>query len=214
MLLGIVLSSGEIEPIEGVGFLSLFGGMFPTVAAVIILQGAIVGEKQNGTAAWILSKPVSRVAYIVAKLVPNVVSMPVTMILIPMSIAFVVLRAMGVAVAPGGFLLGALVVVLNMLFYISLTVMLGAVFSKRGGVIAIPLATLFGQQYLLNAVPPLANVLPWGLALPLGDGITTSVAASLMIGKTPPTQIPILTVAAAILVFVVVAIWRFRKVEL
>jgi hypothetical protein len=101
---------------------------------------------------------------------------------------------MGVAVAPGGFLLGA-------------------VFSRPGGVIAIPLATLFGQQYLLNAVPPLANVVPWGLALPLGDGITTSVAASLMIG-TPPTQIPILTVAAAILVFVVVAIRRFRTVEL
>jgi hypothetical protein len=131
-----------------------------------------------------------------------------------MTIAFVVLTVIGVPLAPGGFLLGTLVVILNMLFYISLTVMLGAIFDKRGGVIAIPLAMLFGQQYLLNAVPALAEVLPWGLALPLGDGITTSIAASLMMGETPPTLIPVVTVAAAGVVLVVAAIWRFRHVEL
>ncbi len=214
MLAGVVFGAQEIQPVEGVGFLSLFGGLFPTVAVVIILQGAIVGEKQNGTAAWVLSKPVSRTAYILGKLVPNAVSMPATMLLIPMTIGFVFLNVAGVRLRVGGFLPGVLVVVLNMLFYIALTVMLGAMFDKRGGVIAIPLGLLFGQQYLINAVPILTNVLPWGLALPIGGEITTSIAASLMLGETPPTWMPVITVAVATLLFVVVAVWRFRDVEL
>jgi hypothetical protein len=92
--------------------------------------------------------------------------------------------------------------------------MLGAVFDKRGGVIAIPLGLLFGQQYLINAVPALADVMPWGLALPIGGEITTSIAASLMLGNTPLTVAPVVTVAVATVLFVVVAIWRFREVEL
>jgi ABC-2 type transport system permease protein len=214
MLAGIVLGADEIQPLEGVGFLSLFGGLFPTVAVVIILQGAIVGEKQNGTAAWVLSKPVSRIAYILGKLIPNAVSMPVTMILIPMAVGFVVLNVVGAGPGLGDFALGVSVIVLNMLFYIALTVMLGAMFDKRGGVIAIPLGLLFGQQYLIGPVPALANVLPWGLALPIDEGITSSIAASLMLGRTPPTLLPVVTVAVATVVCVVVAVWRFREVEL
>jgi ABC-2 type transport system permease protein len=214
MLAGIVLGAEEIQPVEGVGFLSLFGGLFPTVAVVIILQGAIVGEKQNGTAAWVLSKPVSRTAYILGKLVPNAVSMPATMLLFPMTIGLVFLNVAGASVRLGDFLAGLGVVVLNMLFYIALTVMLGAIFDKRGGVIAIPLALLFGQQYLMNAVPALANVMPWGLTLPIGEDITTSIAASLMLGETPATLLPVVTVAVATVLFVIVAVWRFRDVEL
>jgi ABC-2 type transport system permease protein len=214
MLAGIVLSGDAISARDGVGFLCLFGGLFPTVAVVIILQGAIVGEKQNGTAAWVLSKPVSRIAYILGKLVPNAVSMPVAMLLIPMIIGFVFLNVTGLRLGLGDFLPGFLVVALNMLFYVTLTVMLGAIFKKRGGVIAIPLGLLFGQQYLIGSLPVLGNVLPWGLALPLGEGITTSIAASLMLGRQPTTLLPVVTVTAATLLFFVVAVWRFRDVEL
>ncbi len=43
-----------------------------TVIAVIVrTQGAIIGEKQLGTAAWVLSKPVSRGAFVLAKLAVN-----------------------------------------------------------------------------------------------------------------------------------------------
>jgi ABC-2 type transport system permease protein len=214
MIAGIAFSGEAGAALDVVGFMTLFAGMFPVVAVVIILQGAIVGEKQNGTAAWILSKPVSRTAYIVGKLVPNALSMLVAMLLIPMAVAFVVLRIIGQPIGVGNFVLGYLVVALNMLFYITLTVMLGAIFKTRGSVISIPLGVLFGQQYLLNAVPALGAVMPWGLALPLGDGIATSIAATLMLGETPPSYLPIVTVGVATVVFVVVAVWRFREVEL
>lgn len=214
MLIGILAGGEGLAGADAVGFMVLFGGMFPVVAVIIIMQGAIVGEKQNGAAAWILSKPVSRTAYILGKLIPNAGSMPVAMLFIPLVVGAVILRLTGVHLSPLRFLGGYLVVALNMLFYIALTVMLGAMFKKRGGVIGIPLGLLFGQQYLLSAVPALAKVLPWGLALPVGEGIGSSIAVAVMLGLAPPTWLPVIVAAVAIVVFTMVAIWRFREVEL
>ncbi|MBN1248606.1 MAG: ABC transporter permease subunit [Anaerolineae bacterium] len=214
MVAGIVFSGEVAEAIDAVGFLCVFGGLFPVVAAVIILQGAIVGEKQNGTAEWILSKPVSRTAYILGKLIPNAVSMPVAMLLIPMLVGWVVLNLAGVGTAILPFLAGYLIVALNLLLFITLTVMLGAMLKRRGGVIAIPLVLLLGQQYLLGAFPFLANFLPWGLTIPAGEDATSSVAASVMLGQAPSSWGPVIVAAVAIGVFVVVAVDRFRAVEI
>jgi ABC-2 type transport system permease protein len=173
-----------------------------------------VGEKQNGTAEWILSKPVSRTAYILAKLIPNAVSMPVAMLLIPMLVGWIVLNVTGVRVGLVPFLTGFLVVALNMLLYIALTVMLGAIMKRRGGVIAIPLAFLLGQQYIIGAIPFLGDYLPWGLTLPPGDDITASIAASVMVGQTPTSWVPVLIAMVATAVFVFIAISRFRAIEI
>jgi ABC-2 type transport system permease protein len=214
MLAGIAFSVEEEVGLDLVGFMTLFGGLFPTVAVVIILQGAIVGEKQNGVAAWVLSKPVSRTAYILGKLVPNAVSMPVAMLLIPMTVGYGLINVTGTRVMLPDFLAGFLIVALNMLFYVALTVMLGALFKKRGGVIGIALGVLFGQQYLLNAVPALATVAPWGLTLPLGDDFSSSVAGALMVGQAPPSWGPVIAALVMVVVFITVGVWRFRGVEL
>jgi ABC-2 type transport system permease protein len=47
--------------------------MFAAMAVAILMQEAIVGEKRSGAAAWVLSKPASREAFLLAKLVPNAV---------------------------------------------------------------------------------------------------------------------------------------------
>ncbi|MGC9469477.1 MAG: ABC transporter permease [Anaerolineae bacterium] len=213
MMAGIVFSEAGAE-LDVVGFLSLFGGMFPVVAVVIIMQGAIVGEKQDGTAAWVLSKPVSRTAYILGKLIPNGVSMPVVMLLIPMAVGLGVLTLAGFRVDVLRFAAGFLIVSLNMLFFLSLTVMLGAVFKKRGGVIGIPLALMFGQQYLLSAFPVLRQVLPWGLVLPLGEDLGSSIATAVILGAPPITWTPVFTTLVATVAFLIVGVWRFREVEL
>ena len=214
MLLGIGLSGDSAVSADALGFVALFGGLFPVVAVVIIMQGAIVGEKQNGTAAWIMSKPVSRTAYIVAKLVPNAAGMAIAMLLIPMIVGWAVASLMGAGVALPRFVAGYCVVALNMLFFLTLTVMLGAMSKRRGGVIGIALGLLFGQQYLVSAVPALSVVMPWGLCLPLGDEFSSSVATSVMLGIAPPSWLPVVFAAAATVVFTAIAIWRFRRVEL
>ena len=41
----------------------IFSGLAPAVGVVILGQDAILQERQTGTAAWVLSKPVARAAF-------------------------------------------------------------------------------------------------------------------------------------------------------
>ena len=46
----------------------VFGGMFVALGVMIIMQQVLVREKNSGTAAWVLSKPVTRTAFVVSRL--------------------------------------------------------------------------------------------------------------------------------------------------
>ncbi len=59
---------------------AVFAGMFPAVAVVIIMQGVLVGEKRDGTAAWVMSKPISRPAFILSKVLANSLGVLATMV--------------------------------------------------------------------------------------------------------------------------------------
>jgi hypothetical protein len=105
-------------------------------------------------------------------------------------------------------------IILNLFFYLSLTLMLGALFQKRGGVIAIPMAVAFGGQ-LLGSVKPLLYVMPWILLWPMalkGDD-QISIAAAILTGQPIPSVWPIITTAAYSVIFIIVGIWRFNKQE-
>jgi ABC-2 type transport system permease protein len=214
IIASIIWSAEELSPQDAVGLYGMFSGLFTTVAVIIIMQGAIVGEKQLGTAAWVLSKPVSRTAYIVSKLVPNAVGMAVTMLLIPGLVALVQFTIAGAGVSVLNFVAGFAVIVLHQLFFLTLTVMLGAMFDRRGGVIGIPLGLLFGQQYLIGMVPALSHVLPWGLVMPLTNEGFDAIAGTLMLGQAPATWGPVLVSLAATALFVVLAFRRFQRQEL
>ena len=98
--------------------------------AVVVTQGAIVGEKQRGTAAWVLSKPVGRPAFVLAKLAAYGVSYVGLAVLIP--------SAMGGRAAVGSgpdalrFAASMLLIGLHALCYLALTLMLGTLVGARG----------------------------------------------------------------------------------
>ena len=214
MLAGVLWSAEGISSTDAVAIYCVFAGLFPPVAVIIIMQGAIVGEKQSGTAAWVLSKPASRVAYILSKLVPNALGMGVTMALFPAIGAFIQFKIAHIDVTLGNFVLGWLVLVLNLAFFLALPVMLGAVFNRRGAVIGIALGLLFGQQYLIGMLPFLGYVLPWALVMSLNNALAGAIAPAIMLGQKPALISPIFTVLLAIIIFVVVAITEFEKQEL
>ncbi len=60
--------------------------IFTGAGAIILAQGTIIGEKQSGTAAWVLSKPVSRAAFLLAKCA-YLPGMLLTMLMIPWIVA-------------------------------------------------------------------------------------------------------------------------------
>jgi len=202
------------EAPDDVSVFTIYGvmTMFAAIAVAILMQDAVVGEKLNGTAAWVLSKPVSRTAFMLSKLVPNAVGVVATMIVIPSAVLIVQLALAEINVSADRFLLGAAVAALNLLFYLTLTLMLGTLFNSAGPVIAIPLAFAFGQQ-LLGGIPGLISFLPWALVVPV-DGSETSVVSSVITGQSISTPGAIAMTAAACAVFTIVAFRRWNRTEL
>jgi len=219
-VLWTLVINGSVAPVlwgdapEGLDVFTLFGvmTMFAAIAVAILMQEAIVGEKRSGTAAWIMSKPASRDAFMLAKLVPNAVGVIVTMLLIPSAFLLVQVTLAGIDVSVARFVLGAAVLALNLMFYLTLTLMLGTLFDSAGPVIAIPLAFAFGQQ-LVTAVPGLDSVLPWALVVSAG-GSETSVAGAIITGQAVAAPAAIVTTAAACVAFIVIAFRTWRRTEL
>lgn len=193
---------------------NVFVGVFATFGVCILMQAAIVGEKQSGTAAWVLSKPVSRSAFVIAKLIANSVGVAVTIVLVQGLIAYLLIYVgSGTMLSPLRFLGGLGVQLVHLLFFITLTLMLGAAFSKRGPVIAIPLLFLFVQELLMGFFPILAKLFPWTLVAPPDGSEYPSVAAALMTGSQPLSYLPLATTVGASVLFVALALWLFERLE-
>lgn len=213
MLAAVIFSDPNFQFTDGVMLYSIFAGLFPAIGVVILMQGALVGEKQNGTAAWVLSKPASRTAFILAKLEANSLGVLVTMVLVPGIVAYILLSySQTAALDPLPFLAAWAVIFLNQFFYLTLTLMLGALFSSRGPVIGIALAFLFLQQYLVGLLPLLRYLLPWTLAVPLNDQ-TEAVVPALLQGQPVYSWITVVAVLVESILFVLVALRRFQQEE-
>jgi ABC-2 type transport system permease protein len=191
----------------------IMGGLATATGAIILMQGAIIDEKKSGTAEWILSKPVSRSAFIWSKLCANGLAALLIMIVLQGVIAYLLVFArLGNAPPLGPFASGIALLGLHLLFYIALTLMLGTLFDGRGPVLGIPLALLFGAQMLMGLAPWLSQIMPWTIIIPAGQN-SLALAMLTMQGQPLPTMTPIYATAIWIVIFVGVALWRFAREE-
>jgi ABC-2 type transport system permease protein len=214
MLGALLFSTPDFKIEDGVMIYAVFAGVFPAVAVVIIMQGVLVGEKKDGTAAWVLSKPAARPAFILSKMVANSLGVLVTMVVLPGIVAYVLFFIRTKAgMDPLLFMAGLGVLFLHHLFYLTLTLMLGSFFNSRGPVIGISLAFLFMQQYLIGLLPALRYVLPWTLVVPLNNQSEVVVPA-LLTGQPIYSYIPIIAVVVECVLFVLISLWRFNREEL
>jgi ABC-2 type transport system permease protein len=192
----------------------IFGGMFVAIGAMIIVQGAFVGEKRSGTAAWVLSKPVTRTAFVVSRLIGNTVGVLVTSVLVPGVLVYVTLGVISELgwLPPLDFLAGLGVIALSTFFWLTLTLMAGTLFDSTGGVIATPMVVFFAMWFLPSLLTFLMHVSPVILFVGPGD-VYPAVSESLMSGQAPFSWIPVITTAIFSIVFIAVAIWRFNQQE-
>jgi ABC-2 type transport system permease protein len=213
LLVGVLFGSPDYKIEDGLMIYAVFAGMFPAVAVIISMMGILVGEKNDGTAAWVMSKPVSRPAFIISKLIAYSLGVLATMVVLPGLVAYVIffIRTQ-VPLDPFRFLVALGVIFLNLLFYLTLTLMLGALFSNRGPVIGIGLAFLFLQQYLVGLLPALRYVVPWTLVVPLNNE-TNAIVPALLSGQQIYSFIPLLAVAVECVLFVMIAVLRFNREE-
>ncbi len=215
---------GEGDPYrETIGWFNGLLGVVGAIGVVILMQGAIVGEKRSGAAAWVLSKPISRSAYLFAKMIGNAIGITVTIILAQGLIGYAIIYAgYGKAPSPPAFLTALAPHMVNLLFYITLTLMLGVIFSAWGPVIAIPLAFIILDEFVIALAPPalldvLMETLPYGLATGYGDAAPSaapSIAMSIMLGEQPYSLAPLISTLLFSALFLAVGVWVFRRQEL
>ncbi|MEZ4672542.1 MAG: ABC transporter permease subunit [Anaerolineae bacterium] len=189
----------------------VMAGIFGSVGGIIAMQGIIIDEKKNGTAAWIMSKPASRPAFILSKLVANVLALLVIVVVVQGAVGYLQLANYGGSLPPlGPFIAGMALIALHMLFYLTLTLMLGTLFSDRGPVIGIPIGILFSAMFLMGYAGQFAYLMPW-MIIPSGG--SQGLAIQVMLGQPLATTIPIWATIVWIVLFVGVALWRFGREE-
>ena len=196
---------------EGILIYFVFGGLFAAAGVAIKAQDALIGEKRSGTAAWVLSKPISRYAFLLAKLAADVIGVLMTMVIVQGVIACFILKSFTSFSPSISNCLAAMgLLALMMLFYLSLTYMLGAVSNSRALTIGLPMLLVFGAQFG-SMVSILAKYMPWNLVLDVPRN--PSLAMTLLKGQPLNTVAPIISTGVMIILFILVAIWRFSREE-
>jgi ABC-2 type transport system permease protein len=203
----------DAPPDSGSMIFVIMGGLMTGLGIIIVMQGAILDEKKSGTAAWVLSKPLSRSAFILAKLAANSLAALLIMIVLQGVVAFGLLSALDKNPPMLLSFIAALgLMALHLLFYLTLTLMLGTLFSERGPVLGIPIGLLFGAQFLMQIAPVLIPFMPWTIVIPSGAD-SLALAHTAMLGQSLPMFTPIIATSLWIIVFTGVALWRFGREE-
>jgi ABC-2 type transport system permease protein len=212
LLLWIVpsLDPGESPPPGEVFDLFIQFFTVSAIGVMIFMQGVIVNEKNSGTAAWIMSNPVSRSAFILAKFIAHTLAIFVVVVVLQSLIAYVQFALKGSAfLQPLPFIAAISIHSLHLLFYISLAIFLGTVFNARGPVIGISLGIFFMQDIV---GPLLAEFISPYVTLFLPTTLT-QIATTIAKGGLLPSLTPIIATSVYSLALVLAAIWRFRREE-
>ena len=184
-----------------------FAGFFGAMGVVIIMQGVIIDEKKSGTAAWIASKPVSRTSFILSKLIANTAAILIVIYVVQGVLVYLQFALLGSTPPLGPYVFSLALLGLHLLFYLTLTLMLGTLFNERGPVIGIPLAILFASQFLMSQLGSLVQFTPWPIVK------DPALAVQAIMGQPLDSVTPIVATAVWSVVFVAVAIWRYQREE-
>ncbi len=177
---------------------------FGALIAILLAMGSVAAEKERGTAALLLAKPVSRAAFLVAKLVAIGVTLAVGVALAVAGAWFYTLVLFEPLPIAGIVAAGALDWLLLMawaaLTFVGSTLTRSSLAAAGLGIVALIVVGV------LSALPPLAPWLPTGL---------TGPARALALGSAGPAALqPVVATAVLIVACVAVAWSSFRRQEL
>jgi ABC-2 type transport system permease protein len=162
-----------------------------------------------GETGWRCSwRPASRVAFILSKLLAHAAGILVVVVVLQGLVAYLQVSLRDGAFWPPLPLAAAMgLLVLNLLFYLALSLMLGTFFNSRGPVLGIAFGIFFVQQ-ILGQLEGVVPVVPAYMPMKLLE-----MCLPVAMGQPLPAVAPILSVTVASVLFVAVAIWRFAQQE-
>ncbi|MGE5123038.1 MAG: ABC transporter permease [Acidobacteriaceae bacterium] len=193
----------------------IFGGLFVAVGVMIIMQRVIVGEKRSGTAAWVLSKPVTRTSFVISRLIVNSIAILLTSVIVPGVALYVILGFFSDLgwLPPLGYLATLLMFSLHTFYWIALVLMLGTLFESSSGVIAVPMTLFFTFWFGSSYIPGLLYISPLLLTFsPDPDHINT-LSISFLTGTPVFSWVPLISTVVFSAIFIAVSILRFNRQE-
>ena len=194
---------------EMVAILFQFMGTWGAIGVIVLTQGAIIKEKQLGTMSWVLSSPVARLSVILSKLVVNALYITGILVFLQGSLGYLMLNfSYGPVLSLNAFIASLGIQSLHLLFWLSLSLMLGVFFRARGPLLGISLGFMFLQPVIGSF---LGRVQPW-LQYILPDGLVVS-AIQVALSEPLTTNIPLLSGIICVICFTALAAWRFEREE-
>lgn len=186
---------------------------FPDLAAVVIAigvvlltQGLLLDERRNGVLEWLLSKPLTRAAVVVAKFAGHGLGLVASVVLVPWVAVHLLLSvAAGELWSPARGLAVMGLLALVVLFHLALVLALATVTDSRVAVLAIPLVALVSADGVTGVAPTLFEVLPYSL----GDLASVVLAEGVLVSAWPVVATVGWTAA-----LLAVAMWRLTRAEL
>jgi ABC-2 type transport system permease protein len=193
----------------------IFGGMFVAFGVMIIMQRVLVREKQYGTAAWVLSKPVTRTAFVISRLLINATAILLTSVIAPGVILYITLGSFSDIgwLSPFGFAAALLMVSLHAFYWIAFVLMLGTLLESSSGVIAVPMVLYFVFWYGPSLIPGLIYISPILLTFSPAPDQMSALSVSFMTGEPVFSWLPLIATAVSCAIFIAVAIRRFNRQE-
>ncbi|MDH4215222.1 MAG: hypothetical protein OEV85_15010 [Candidatus Thorarchaeota archaeon] len=207
----LALPPDLIEGMEALYLVSL-GASFSILALLIVifipilLQGTIIDDKVSGTAAWILSKPVSKKAYILSKLTASILSIVVVSVVINGAITYGVFSAFGYTLNITGFVINLGLTSIVVVYFACLTIMIGTFTTSRGKVLAAAVVVGLGAQLIARYFPLVIFLIPYSLPI-MGIGLITGDS---VLGL----EWILLSACVQIIIFTIVALFVFDRTEL
>jgi len=195
----------------GLAMLFKLGPVILATGTIILVQDAILGERQLGVTEWLLSKPVSRPAYVLSKMLAHGLSILVILVGLQGVLGYGQLSlAMGRPFPVLPYLVGVAGLAVHTLFYLSLTLMLGVLVANRRALLGVSMGMLMGGMMFAQALGMLVGkffmLTPWSLVEVL----------SLAVQGIPlplPIWLPIGVTAVLTVICVVVTITKFERLE-
>ncbi len=165
----------DIPPATVVQALTEYAGTIVQIGvliAVLVTMGAISRESEKGTAAMVLSKPVSRIAFILAKLFALSTSFVAALVLASMACYGYTVLLLGEADIVAFIALNGLLI-LFFVVSISVTLLFSSMFKSQLAAGGLALVVLVGQAIMVN-IPRIgaympSNLVSWGTGLLSGD---------------------------------------------
>ncbi len=182
-------------------------GFTYVIGVIILTHDLIISEKESGTAEWVLSKPLSRKAFVLSKLGASLMGITLIMVLLQGFLLFLITWIFHGEIGLIPFFKGLGVIWLICLFYITFVIFLGTVVKTRGGVLGIAFLFFLTGNLVPLLYPESYFIMPWKLS-------KIAFSFSVNIAWNAKVILPIVMTVVWSLLFTVGALWRIEKMEI